>query len=123
MLTLAVPWRIRGGRSRSMCARRGEKRATPDSAPARPMIEGLQLPPPYPENNLAFRPSRACPGFRTVGLSSSMRSRQSDGSPFPRFAVCSRGGSPRRFISGGGDYVLTASLQIAGAVHGVQAVL
>ena len=48
MLTLAAPWRIRGGRSRSMCARSGEKRATLDSAPARPMIEGRQLPPPVP---------------------------------------------------------------------------
>ena len=41
-----------------------------------------------------------------------MRSRQSDGSPLPRFAVCSRGGSPRRFISGGGDYVLTAGRKV-----------
>ena len=41
-----------------------------------------------------------------------MRSRQSDGSLLPRFAVCSRGGSPRRFISGGGDYVLTACRKV-----------
>ena len=52
------------------------------------------------------------PEFRIVGFASSMHFRIAWGSPFPRFAVCSRGGSPRRFISGGGDYVLTACRKV-----------